>query len=498
MRQARADDHWRRLLDKSRQRKLSLKALSFVDGKGVGTCSVELHPALTVICGANGAGKSTLLSICALTYAFETVDSRIKMKFADLCSWIELSIPRTANGPVYVELNSGKHIKPDGVDAEFHKLDVAEEWFRIKDLADHEKNWDELLEQTPFKELKEPDLLCLRYLTGKSYTGCQVYEIEDFDNVMAGRFPYFLVTCDGTSYSMSEMGTGEGALFLIWWKLSQIRFPGILLLEEPDTHITARSQRALMDLIAEKCTKDLCCIITTHSPTLIEYVPDVCRRLIVRFQNNVSVRDCPDESQLQIAIGVTVEPVVTVLVEDRCAKLVVNEVMRYFQQDLSSRMHVAIGGGESEVVQVFKNLPRNCPGPKLVGVLDGDMKNQYGIDLSATAYIPEGFKHPLEYLPWNVAPDMFLREFSASNSNEIAAALKLSHFRMTTIFSALQGVDHHDWCDQLAQHASKSYDETVGALLQVVLADPVQRKECESFASRMAMLVSKLCNSSEE
>lgn len=473
-------------MDSERSRPLRLRSLSFRDVIGLGAGRVDLHHALTIICGANGVGKSTMLSICGLTLNFDLAEVKTKSRFSKIETTLELSTHPDHSKVHSVKIASGSKSPHDGLDFEFHYIDVGSDLFRIRTLVENESNWDELLAQHGTRDLKQDELNCLRRLTGKPYISCKLYEIDEYQDGISGPFPYCIVSCDGAEYAMEEMGMGEGSLFLIWWKLSQIRSPGILLLEEPETHITPQSQRAMMDLIAEKCDKLLCCIITTHSPDVIAHVPSACVRLLVRHNNTVHVLNSPDESQLHLVLGVEVPKSVILTVEDRCASVIVKELLRVFRSDISSRVHVTIGGSDSEVLGALKHFPVSIPGPKLVGVLDGDMKHKYDLSNLADVFIPNGMKHPLEFLPWSVAPDEFFRDFCCNKTHDIAKGLSVSEEQITTILSSIEGCEHHDWIDELGKRADVSFETIVQTLLHVILADPERRQECESFADRIA------------
>lgn len=487
MRHARANDHWRHIMDSERKRPLRLRSLSFRNAIGLGDGQINLHHALTIVCGSNGVGKSTMLSVCGLTLNFQSADDRSKSRFASIETSLELSsVPD--HGVVHaVKITEGSQCNdPGGLEFEFHRVDVGSDWFRIRTLVESESNWDELLAQHGGRDLNEDELGCLRRLTGKPYASCRLYEIDEYQDGIIGPFPYCVVNCDGAEYALEEMGTGEGSLFLIWWSLSQVRRPGIFLLEEPETHITPQSQRAMMDLIAEKCDKLICCIITTHSPDVISHVPCACLRLLVRHNNQVHVLNSPDEGQLQQVLGVAVPKTVILTVEDRCASTVAKEILRVFRSDISSRVHITIGGSDSEVVGALKHFPQSTPGPKLVGVLDGDMKENYDLTALPDVFIPAGLKHPLEFLPWSTAPDAYLRSNCSRRAQEIAQALTISEAHVTIILSSIEGLDHHDWIEELGRRLDVSFEKIVQTLLHVVMVDPERRQECETFADRIA------------
>lgn len=487
MRSARADDHWRHLTDRGRKRPLRLHSLAFQDAQGVGDGIIDLHPAFTVICGANGVGKTTLLRLCALTLGCESIPDPLKVRYLNTKSYVELSGSSSQGNVRRAQLEFGVHTPADGLEVDIVHLDVGDEWFRIRNLMGHTKHFDELLEQHGGRELNEEELKKLRYLTGKPYTACRLYEIDEFDGEDRLPFPYCIIVSDGDEYGLEEMGAGEGALFLMWWTINRMKKPGILLLEEPETHITSRSQRALMDLLAEQCSQRSCCVMTTHSADVISHIPKECLRLVVRHNRKVQVYNAPDDRELQTALGVDASKTVTAVVEDRVACIVAKELLRVLRPDISYRVHVSIGESNSRVIGALANYPVDVPGQKLVGVLDGDQKTGYSLSNRGDVFKPEGLKHPLEFLPWTVAPDEVLRNHCCSRAADLARALGIPIERTTTVLSALEGVDHHDWIEELAKQLELSVEMIVLALLGIVVLDDQQRAECEIFANRMAV-----------
>lgn len=485
MRHARANDHWRRLCDPERNRPLRLRSLNFRNVVGLGNGNIALHQSLTVICGANGVGKSTILKVCGLTLELDTAENSDRERHADANVTIAMTDTPGQYDEKHFSFNQNTGVVPEGVDIDIHRVDAGADWHRLKKLIAEEAHWDELLDQNGESNCSENDLRELSYLTGKHYSECRVWEIDDYGDGM-GRFPYFSVTENGQEYRFEEMGAGEGSLFLIWWYVKQVRRPGILLLEEPETHVTCHSQRALMNFIADPCSGRLCCVVTTHSSDIISLVPQECLRLVLRDQGAARIINAPDDNQLRLVLGVEIPKIVTALVEDECAKVMTREILRIFRSDISSRVHIAIAGSDGDIISVLQHFPVSTPGPKLVAVFDGDQKQHYEIPEEPIEFIPDGMKHPVEFLPSSQSPEEFLRAGGQNAATQISDALQIPEEQVLPVLASITGYDHHDWLRAFADRLQISFERGVSVLLHVVIQNAEHSTECEQLADKLA------------
>ena len=94
---------------------------------------------------------------------------------------------------------------------------------------------------------------------------------------------YFEVTTEGVTYGSEMMGLGELALHLMLWHLERVEPQSIMLIEEPETHISPRSQQALLNVLARaSARKKLWVIVTTHSAGIVARIPREHIRLVYR------------------------------------------------------------------------------------------------------------------------------------------------------------------------------------------------------------------------
>ncbi|WP_167547162.1 ATP-dependent nuclease [Stieleria maiorica] len=456
---------------------MRLISLEYSGLLGLGDGKIPLHPVLTVICGANGVGKSTLLTACRLCIDFENAATRSKSRHGS-CK-IELSLAVSNGNQHNFKLDTGIHTKPDDIEFPVYRIDAGEEWFRIKNLVRNEENWQEVLDAVDPRVLNPGDLNRLSYLTQKTYSECLVYEIEDFAGLPT--FPYVEVKVNGTQYKFEEMGAGEGALFLMWWHFDRIQHPCVVLLEEPETHTTGHSQRALMDCLAEQCESRVCSIVTTHSTEIISHVPKECLRLFVRNGNNVDVTQSPNNSLLGMTLGVDVRAELLVLVEDRCARELGKEILRRYRPDVLSNV-VFKDVGSNDVVCANGKVFPPVEFLNILCLLDGNERGNFDI--------LDGVKRPVEFLPSNLAPEEFLWQYCESKKAQIAEALDSDAATVNAILASINGFDHHDWFCDLASRLGISYERLLAVLLRIIVSVEAEIAEaCQELADGIALHV---------
>ncbi|HWB06726.1 MAG TPA: AAA family ATPase [Verrucomicrobiales bacterium] len=339
-------------------------------------------------------------------------------------------------------LDKGTRIlDPEALDFEVILIDPA---FEIPDLIKsyrEEQNLGEALEQVEPIIYAPEELSEVSWLVGKTYSACRVYELDGFYNRPVA--PYFCAESGGGVYATEEMGLGEASLHYIFWALKRAQKKSLILIEEPETFISARSQSALMDLLAKTClVKDCTAIVTTHSPQVFSKVPP--KDTLIMVQSNgvpkVIVKDTSPARLAALSVPPVNEKAGYLLVEDRMAREFTRYWMRFACPELLGHWRVIDLGSAGHVVALLKIFP--IMGDKwfrAVGVLDGDER-----DKNWTS------KAPISYLPTNDPPEVYLRTTILANAGGIAADLNLDPEEFQISLAALDGMDHHDWFMELA------------------------------------------------
>jgi AAA domain, putative AbiEii toxin, Type IV TA system len=264
-------------------------------------------------------------------------------------------------------------------------------------------------------------------------------------------------------YGSQDMGLGEYALLISLWTLNNVSTNSIVVLEEPETHISARSQNALMDLVAWACDRrGLCVVITTHSPVVLQRIPKENIRLLVSNAGKSTVVPNPHRHQIASIVGGGVAYRNLLLVEDECAEQFVQVLLEQLDLDLKQQSVCVVMRGHSEIKTILSTLPPIDKWSKIVGIYDGDMRNQLN---------SADFHWPHLFLPGLLAPEQLLRSEALTEPGR-ASLVELLHceaHRVEIALNAAAGLDHHDWLKQFV-HAM-DFDRTVvlGGLVRVWL-----------------------------
>jgi hypothetical protein len=228
-----------------------------------------------------------------------------------------------------------------------------------------------------------------------------VFEITDYGG-MDG-FPYMIVTCAGYAYGCEGMGRGELSLLLTYWSVSDLTRNSILFLEEPETHVSPKSQDALMNTIAKQCDEmGVWVIVTTHSPTIIRRIPrerlgSLHEWVVLQFRSRMRASWTKLDIQMLLGGGVAFKCVV--LVEDEAAKSMILTFLQALDVDLYGQCEVAKVGSKDDIAALLKLMPRTREWLTLIGAFDGDQR----ADIKG-----DGFKWPFCFLPGDCGPEELL------------------------------------------------------------------------------------------
>jgi predicted ATPase len=236
---------------------------------------------------------------------------------------------------------------------------------------------------------------------------------------------------DGSWYSGFHGGAGE----IVMAELIQRKFPkySVILIDEIETSLHPRTQRRLIRDIATLCRhQELQCVLTTHSPYVLDELPPEGRIYLME-----------SDGQKKIIVGVSpafamtkmddeVYPEADVYTEDERSATLVNEVVAISKQrDLILRYQV-IPYGAANVGRSLGTMAKEkrFPRPSVV-FLDGDQDQSEGCLL----------------LPGGDAPERVVFEgLAACGLAGVASRISRSPADVADSCSAAMLVsDHHEW-----------------------------------------------------
>jgi len=455
MRTARTSDYWRKVC--SRPYESRLNSLDYKNVTGIGQGQVPFGAGITALCGANGVGKTRLLETIYAALDPVTV-ADIPHRLRRLAG-AEITAHVTIEGRDLAVVSrfdtENPTVSDNAVEICVTLVDTAIESVRLISLFTEMKNLDEFLEALSPREAKPEELELLSYIVGRDYESCQTYEIDEYEEMQT--FPYFRVTSGGIAYGSEAMGLGEMSLHLLHWHLARIPQGSILLIEEPETYISPRSQAAFSNVLARYSTeKSLWIILTTHSPEVVSQVPIEHVRLLFRQGGQVTVAPNPTELLLQTVLGIRSRYSGVFLVEDKAAREFVLAWLGKLDPGLLQKFRVLDVGGDGEIKNALSKFPKVGDWLKVVGIFDPDMRG-----------LEEEYNWPYTFLPGDGNPETMLRTFCIGRGDAVAAQLGRAVCDVEIILASLEGLNHHDWFEDLSRNLGIGYGQLMGALFTI-------------------------------
>jgi hypothetical protein len=341
-----------------------------------------------------------------------------------------------------------------------------------------DKNFADNLEPLTPQHLTADELKIASYLIGKSYSDIAIYEIADYASFE--RFPYFRATASSTTYGSEGMGRGELALLLVYWTLRDLKRDSILVLEEPETHVSPKSQDCLMNILAKfTLEKGMWTIITTHSPTIIRRIPPEHLRLLARGTGLADVQQNVSKLDIALLLGGGVRLSGAFLVEDQATKEFLTAVLDEKAAGILKQYEIVSATSESCITATLKNMPNTGNWLTLVGAYDGDMR---------ATVTGEGFNWPYVFLPGTIAPEDQLVGHLKSLQNSadvLAAELHKTAEQLKLALNHVAGIDPHDFFTELGRVLNLHPAVIRAASVRIWLQNAENRTAADNFIGEL-------------
>lgn len=438
MRNARAGDYKRRLLAEQGKFSIRLLRFSFSGIPSLGEGELPFASSFTVLCGPNGVGKTTLLralgaaarpdaqSLGAIA-AHKLPSGRARLEYThsgqDCASEVTFVAGQADGGsPISIEV---VHL-----DAAFELPKEQEHFCSFGNVAD-------LINGVGVKTLDDNQLREVNYLANRDYREVRFFEVE---GVGAETVPYFEVSYEDSRYDSRAMGAGEFAILYLWWAFQRATKDAMILVEEPECHISPTSQRALCNFITSiAAERHLTVIMTSHSSDIISSMSDENLAFVYRERDGIKIVGSPAPPVLLENIGVKPTVSTVVLVEDESGFEFGRFLLETFRPDLSRRIEFAVREGAGGIVSCLTSTA-DFRSFKLVGLFDGDQEGS----------VPERLAGRFAFLPGKHAIEKDIK--AAIEADFPAAKAALGREDLGAILSTLGGADPHEWFGKLCHH----------------------------------------------
>ncbi|WMW25375.1 AAA family ATPase [Methanolobus sediminis] len=427
------NDNIRHSLQKWNKKKYPLKEVYIENIFNWKKTSIIFNSPVTVITGKNGSGKSTLINALKLLYNLQ--NERDEFGILSNIEDYQIILENQNDEKIVVKNKKIEHMGfnlPHLIDLSFNAKN--HNFFKNSSGVDMNIYLD-TLEQYDSIAIYPANLLIMRELIGKQIVSAQ--KIIDEENPEIEY--YHIELNDGTTYDSYTMGSGEFFVNQLLWSFEKLPSNSIVLIEEMENYLHPGVQKKLIEILYEIAVrKEIQFLLTSHSPTIIEYIDEKSRTLVKT--NSESIVNCINNCTEWVAKDILGEDneVVEVLVEDQKALDLVKAIISKKNAQMLKQLSFKICGGESSIVKYITLTTKlTIISSRTIGVLDGD--------ISFTKII-SSFK-----VPGSEPPELLIIRYAEQNYNRIAEKLEIEEDKVKDSFSSAKTIqDHHEWVTKIS------------------------------------------------
>lgn len=189
------------------------------------------------------------------------------------------------------------------------------------------------------------------------------------------------------NYSEAFAGSGETAIVILVHKIFNAPDESLILLDEPETSLHSGAQKRLMSFLLDLCIKKKHqVVISTHSPFLIENMPDESIKVFSTLTSNgkfiINNNRSYKEAFHELEIENTNRKII--LVEDKTAKILLDKVLEKLGKQTQDIFEIKyLPGGADDINQRLTTIMEISENTSVF--FDGDQKKvAFPIDLLKT------------------------------------------------------------------------------------------------------------------
>lgn len=206
-------------------------------------------------------------------------------------------------------------------------------------------------------------------------------------------------------------------------------------------------------------------ILTTHSPYILSNIKNESIRIVSRVGNNTSIYTPDENISAENILGISGGYAGTFFVEDKVAANFLSVILEDKAPYLLKAYTIDIAsGGETAISERLRFPKSEKIKYDFVGVYDGDMRDRLKDDRLQWSYC---------FLPGNKPLEAVFRDYlhTPSNVSGLCNFLGKNEKSVITILAAIDGIDCHDWFEELGKRLALSNRDLVSALYQTLLKE---------------------------
>lgn len=365
-----------------------LQMLQIAGLRGWSGQSVELNFPVVAIVGENGSGKSTLLKVAACVYAQEKKDKR----FYPSSFFVETVWDRIQDVKIEYRVKRGPNVDsfritkptqrwrvPDSAPkrdvflldiARTLPLDASVGYARIARLAVSEIESAEITDE--FRDR-------LSHVLSRNYKKAR-FATSDVDP----KRQVGLLERDFGELSQFHQGAGEDSTLDLFRTLQGIPKNSLLLIDEVEASLHPKAQRRLVRFLLWLARqRRIQIILTTHSPYVLQELPQEARILLLPGPQGLSVVYGVSPDFAMSRLDDEIHPEVHVFVEDRESEMLLREILASDEETATLLRRIDVKPvGPANVVALLGALGAGGKLPyKSVAVVDGDHPDEHCLAL---------------------------------------------------------------------------------------------------------------------
>ena len=453
MRLARVTDYKRRIRERASQWPVRLQRFSFEEIPTLGSGEIPLSLPLIIIAGPNGVGKTTILrslwAAAAPGQVTQDPPTNLKLKAGRAVLAYRIGNDEKTSE---ITFGAGAATGEGAPDFEVIHIDAAAE------TKTHQKGFasfydvNDIINGVGSRTIEEKTLVEINYICRRDYREVKVYEVESDSGVI----PFFEVAYGNNRYDSRTMGAGELAILFLWWTIDRAPENALLLIEEPETYLSAATQETLSYfLLGATVEKHLSVIMTSYSPKIINSIGEEHHVFLFREGAGVRIIEATPPPVLLAMLGIEPHVDVVVLVEDLAAQWFLRQILERHKPGLSRRVEINVRNGDGNIIKLLERLGTPFAAVKIIGLFDGDLRGKVPDGLEAVSTFLPGSK-PIEHVFRDIVQADPKALETVSGSQDIGP-----------ILFGLQGAEQHDWYSKLSDHLGLSKAQLFPMLFQL-------------------------------
>ena len=439
-------DIWNSLSKKKPHMPHFLKKVILQDIRGIDDLEVKFEYPVSVLAGGNGSGKSTVLFATACAYARPgTGVEELSSGFTPYAFFLDyrskwsgpedekgaytiqfeystpggprvtvLQCPKTSMGVTFIHMGDDPPERSVHVIAPENLIDPSDMYY-VHHLSFEIAEPQETL-------LTSPKIAFAKRLLPFGYS--RVANLSHPNIKFDNKKTLLLAEQEnGAVYSEPHMAAGERAILRLSRRIPQTK-GGLVLIDEVETGLHPSIQKSLMlELQQLALRNDLQIIVTTHSPVVLDSVPEIGRIFLDRNEEGKIVVHPPYRDLIQDALYGRSDKRFNLLCEDEVAKGVLDGVFDVITPKLLIKrelLNIGYTTGASEFPaysNVLKQFDQN-----VIFILDGD---QLGGSVEQKIQANTQHSAQIMFLPGAGAPEEWVWDRMQAHPDDFAVGLGL-------------------------------------------------------------------------